>query len=114
MATIEDALHAVIQGSESAEDKIKLIHQLIKALPTDRWSTRWVIWGLIFVVIIPIVGLTISFTWHVLNPDITKGELDFGKLIPQGVVSLASTALGALAAYITTAHTQTGPAQAPG
>ena len=38
--------------------------------------------------------------------------MDFNKLIPQGVVSLASTAIGALAAYITTVHNQSTPAQA--
>jgi hypothetical protein len=91
MATIEDAFYAVVQGSGSADDKIELMHELRQALPADRWTTRWVIWGLIFVVVVPIVGLTVSFTCWTLNPaDVAANkEFNVSKLLPQGLVSLA-------------------------
>jgi len=63
MATIEDAYYAVAQGAGSAEDKIKIMKEIRSAILSDRWATRGVIWGLLLVVILPIIGLTISFTW---------------------------------------------------
>jgi hypothetical protein len=109
MATIDDAIFAVVQRNDlDANQKNQLIGQLRKALPTDRWTFRYVIWGLIAVVIIPTLGVLILWAWNIETFDASK--------VPQGLISLASTALGALAAYITPGIHQSGQApqgQAP-
>ena len=101
MATIDDAIFEVVRGAGTMDEKKQLIDELRKALPSDRWTFRYVIWGLIAIVIIPTLGVFIL--WAV------KGDLDASK-IPQGLISLASTALGALAAYITPSSHQSTPA----
>jgi hypothetical protein len=91
-ATIEDSILEVVKGTKPSDEQIKIIRALRKSLPTDRWAFRWVIWGLIVVVLIPMVTFVLS-GW-------LKGSIDITN-IPQGLISLASTALGALAALIT-------------
>ena len=100
MATIDDAILAAVQGAGTPAEKQKIISELRKALPTDRWTFRWVIWGLIVVVLIPVAG--VFLIWLI------KGSIDVNS-IPQGLISLASTALGALAAFITPGSHQLNP-----
>jgi hypothetical protein len=94
MATIEDAIFEAskLPSDASIEHRLKLIEELRKSLPTDRWTFRWVIWGLGLVVVFPVVVICIKYF-------LAEG-FDAAN-IPQAVVSLASTALGALAAYLT-------------
>ena len=99
MVTIDDAILAAVQGTGTLAEKEALVKQLTKALPTDRWTFRWVIWGLIAVVLIPVIGVFVI--WWV------KGNIDVNS-IPQGLISLASTAIGALAAFITPGSHQGG------
>jgi hypothetical protein len=102
MATIDDAILAAVQGNGTPAEKIKVIAELRKALPTDRWTFRYVIWGLIVIVLIPMAG--VFAIWAI------KANIDANS-IPQGLISLASTALGALAAYITPGSHQSTPTQ---
>src|SRR5690348_11995038 len=100
MATIDDAILAAVQSTTGTlAEKEALIKQLVHALPTDRWTFRWVIWGLIAVVLIPVIG--VFGIWAV------KGTIDANS-IPQGLISIASTAIGALAAFITPSSRQGG------
>lgn len=89
MATIEDAIYEVARSSADPADKIKIIEELIRALPTDRWTFRYVIWCLVSVVIMTLIGLLILW-------GIGRDLKDF----PPQVITLATTALGALAAYL--------------
>jgi hypothetical protein len=100
MATIDDAILAAVQGAGTPAEKIKIINELRKALPTDRWTFRWVIWGLIVVVLVPAVGVFLIWLF--------RGNVEINSL-PQGLISLASTALGALAAFITPGSHQLNP-----
>lgn len=91
MATIDDAILEVVRGVGTPDEKVKIIKELTTAAPTDRWTTRYVIWGLIAVVIVIAIGSVIM-----LGMEGTAGA---GK-IPDGIIALATTALGALAAYL--------------
>ena len=68
MATIDDAIFEVIRGAGTMDEKKQLIDELRKALPSDRWTFRYVIWGLIAIVIIPTLGVFILW--------VVKGDLD--------------------------------------
>ena len=86
MATIDDAIQEVVRGTGTPEEKVRIIRELRKC--TDRWTLRYVIWGLIAVAIIPILGIFAMIS--------IRQTID----VPQALVVLAATALGALAAYI--------------
>lgn len=100
MATIDDAILEVVRGAGTPDEKVKIIKELTTAAPTDRWTTRYVIWGLIAVVIVVAIGSVI-----ILGMEGTAGA---GK-IPDGIIALATTALGALATYLVppSSHTTT-------
>jgi hypothetical protein len=87
MAMIDDAILEVVRGAGTADEKAKIIRELITAAPTDRWTIRWVIWGLIGLVIIIAIGSIV-----LVGIKITP--------IPDGIIALGTTALGALAAYL--------------
>jgi hypothetical protein len=77
MATIDDAILAAVQGAGTPAEKLKIISELRKSLPTDRWTFRWVIWGLIVVVLIPVAG--VFMVWLI------RGNIDVNS-IPQGLI----------------------------
>lgn len=91
MVTIDDAILEVVRGNIPAADKIKIIKSLIRA--EDRWISRYVIWGLVTVVILTMVAMIIFI--FLVNQQVLK-ITDF----PQGIIALGTTALGALAAYL--------------
>lgn len=91
MVTIDDAILEVVRANIPAADKIKIIKSLIRA--EDRWISRYVIWGLVTVVILTMIALIIFI--FLVNQEVLK-MTDF----PQGIIALGTTALGALAAYL--------------
>jgi hypothetical protein len=103
MATIDDAILEIARGTGTPEEKVKIIRELTRAAPTDRWTLRYVIWGLIAVVVLTIVAVIIPL-FH--------GAKELATL-PQGIVALASTSLGALAAYLVPPSTHSTPATIP-
>jgi hypothetical protein len=97
MSKIDDAMYNVATDRQmSASEKLQVIRELQKALPTDRWTLRYIVVGLVALVILPVLFIIGFACWVYLR----TGQVA-GTEIPQSLVSLASTALGALAAYIT-------------
>lgn len=91
MTTMHDAILDVVRGSGTADDKIKIIGTLIS--DENRWTSLYIIWGLIAVVILTIVTLIVFL--FLLDKAVLKVD-DF----PQGIIAFGATALGALAAYL--------------
>jgi hypothetical protein len=93
MPEIDDLIREVIGSNASADDKTKIIQALTAAAPADRWGVnRFVVWGLIGVVVVTVVGVVIAWGRATGNPT--------NFTVPEGLIALATTALGALAAYL--------------
>ena len=93
MPEIDDLIREVIRSNASADDKTKIIQVLLMGAPADRWGiNRYVIWGLIAVIVMTVIGVVI--TWGRATGNLTEFK------VPEGLVALATTALGALAAYL--------------
>jgi hypothetical protein len=91
MTTMHDAILDVVRGNSTADEKIRIISTLIS--DENRWTSLYIIWGLIAVGILSIVALIVFFI--LINRAILKVD-DF----PQGIIAFGSFALGALAAYL--------------
>jgi hypothetical protein len=91
MTTMHDAILDVVRGGGSADEKIRIISTLIA--DENRWTSLYIIWGLIAVVILTIVSL-IVFLFLVNKTVLKVGDY------PQGIIAFGATALGALAAYL--------------
>jgi hypothetical protein len=91
MTTMHGAILEVVHGNETADEKIRIINTLIS--DEHRWTSLYIVWGLIAVIILTIAAL-IAFLF-LANRSILKLS-DF----PQGIIALGATALGALAAYL--------------
>ena len=99
MPTIDDALYAVATDTRmDVNEKLAVMRQLQQALPTDRWTLRYIVVGLVLVVS---VTIAVMVAWSLLEREKISD-------IPQSLVALASTALGALAAYITPPRSTAG------
>ena len=94
MPEIDNLIREVLRSNASADDKTKIIQALLAGAPADRWGiNRYVIWGLIAVVVMTVIGVVIAWS-RAATGDLTKFA------VPEGLVALATTALGALAAYL--------------
>jgi hypothetical protein len=72
-------------------DKVRLIDELRKGMPVinDRWTVRYIIWGLIFIAAVPILFFSVA---AVRGTSIS---------MPEPIVAIMSAAVGALATYLT-------------
>jgi len=77
---------AVIESSSSEEQKVKYFDEIRKLKPVseNRWNARWVILALVLIAFAAPLS-------HIF------GETE----VPDGILSLSSAALGALATFIT-------------
>lgn len=115
---IDRAIQDVVKSpTMTAEEKTKIIQALAAAAPADRWGVnRWVISGLIFAVGAAVIGMGVA--WGIaLSRAPNTGLTNFA--VPEGLIALATGALGALAAYLvppthTPATSAPGAAPAPG
>jgi hypothetical protein len=88
--SLEDVLIEVIKGSGTVEDKRVLLHELGRQGPAtnNRWTVRGVA---ISVGLIALAAPAYLLIFHAPS----------GSEAPQALISLSSTALGALAGFLT-------------
>jgi L-asparagine transporter-like permease len=82
---------SVIDSERTIKEKKELLNEIRKLVPgnQNRWNFRWVIWALAAIAIVS--PLTFIGTYFNLTDP----------KVPDAVIALSSTAVGALAAYIT-------------
>jgi hypothetical protein len=91
MTTMHDAILEVVHGNATSDEKIRIITTLIS--DEDRWTTLYIIWGLIAVVVLTIIAI-VCFLFLVNKYALKINDF------PQGIIAFGATALGALAAYL--------------
>jgi hypothetical protein len=90
----------------SFEQKVALFDEVRKVMPAEqnRWTLRWIIWFLGAAVIsAPLYALVqfVAFHWGTPVSMPTGTTLSDIRDIPAALLSIASTALGALATFLT-------------
>lgn len=89
---IYEAIEKVATATDiPVADKIRLIDELRKGMPVinDRWTIRYIVLGLIFVAVTPILFFSFAAVFGAATS------------IPDSIVAITSAAIGALTTYLT-------------
>ena len=101
---VTDLCRLVIQSNHDLSHKKKLLNEVRKLIPGDenRWNFRYVIWTLALVSLsVPVVTGILLYQHRGETGDTLQQALQ----LPQGLLALASAAVGALAGMLSpTAH----------